>query len=90
MPLNRIEFVNVTCVEDFYEQLEGQLELEYQLGRSLDAVYDVLSNEVEGPVEIVWHDVGFSRVALGDWFSRIIDVLNIVSSERDDLSVSQD
>lgn len=90
MSLTRIEFVNVSSVEDFYEQLEGQLELEYPLGRSLDAVYDVLSNDVEGKVEITWHDAGFSRVALGDWFARVMDVLNIVSTERDDFSASLD
>jgi ribonuclease inhibitor len=90
MPLTRIEFVNVGSVDDFYEQLEGQLELEYAMGHNLDAVYDVLSTEVDGPVQLVWHDAGFSRVALGDWFARIGDVLNIVSAERTDFSVSFD
>ncbi|GLR11572.1 barstar family protein [Chitinimonas viridis] len=90
MPLTRIEFVNVSQVEDFYEQLEGQLELDYEMGHNLDGLYDVLSNDVEGTVEIVWHDAGFSRVALGDWFLRIMDVLNIVSTERSDLTVTLD
>lgn len=90
MPLTRIEFVNVASADDFYDQLEGQLELDHPLGRNLDAVYDVLSTDTEGPLELVWHDAGFSRVALGDWFVRIADVLNIVSSERDDFRVSYD
>ncbi|QDQ27626.1 hypothetical protein FNU76_15415 [Chitinimonas arctica] len=89
MPLIRIEFVNVSQVEDFYEQLEGQLELDYEMGHSLDAVYDVLT-DTEGTIELVWHDAGFSRVALGDWFLRVMDVLNIVSTERDDLTVTLD
>ncbi|QNM97494.1 barstar family protein [Chitinimonas koreensis] len=88
MPMTRIEFVNVASVEDFYQQLEGQLELDYALGHNLDAVYDVLSTEVAGPLELVWHDAGFSRVALGEWFVRIADVLNSVSSERSDVNVS--
>ncbi len=88
MPLTHIEFVNVASAEDFYAQLEGQLDLEYAMGHNLDAVYDVLSTDIEGPVEMVWHDSGFSRVALGDWYGRIADVLNIVSSERDDFRVS--
>jgi ribonuclease inhibitor len=90
MPLTRIEFVNIANVEDFYEQLEGQLELEYAMGHNLDAVYDVLSTEVDGPVQLVWHDAGFSRVALGDWFVRIVDVLNTVGAERTDFNVSFD
>jgi len=88
MPLTRIEFVNVASVEDFYEQLEGQLDLTHPLGHNLDAVYDVLSTDVEGPIELVWHDSGFSRVALGDWYARVVDVLNIISSERNDLNLS--
>lgn len=90
MPLTRIEFVNIAQVSDFFESLEGQLELEYEMGHNLDSLYDVLSNDVEGTIEIVWHDAGFSRVALGDWFLRIMDVLNIVSTERNDFSVTLD
>lgn len=88
MPLSRIEFVNIHSPEDFYAQLEGQLDLDYELGHSLDAVFDVLSTEVAGPVEIIWHDSDFSRTALGDWYLRILDVLNTVDSERSDLSLS--
>lgn len=88
MPLSRIEFVNIHSPEDFYAQLEGQLELDYELGYNLDAVFDVLSSEVPGPVEIIWHDSDFSRTALGDWYMRILDVLNTVESERSDLSLS--
>jgi ribonuclease inhibitor len=90
MPLTRIEFVNVASVEDFYDQLEGQLDLETPLGRDPDAVYDILSTEVEGPINVIWHDSGFSRVAMGDWYLRLLDVLNIVTTERADLQLSLD
>lgn len=88
MSLTRIEFVNVMDLTDFFAQLEGQLELDYPMGNGLDAVYDVLSNDLTGPAEIIWHDSGISRTALGDAYVRLVDVLNIVANERDDLTVS--
>ena len=88
MSLTLIELVNVHTPEDFYEQLEAQLELEYALGHNLDAVYDALSGEVAGPVQILWHESGFSRVALDDWYLRVIDVLHTIAAERPDFTLS--
>ncbi|WP_269532795.1 barstar family protein [Chitinimonas sp. BJYL2] len=90
MSLTRIEFVNVNCVDDFYDQLEGQLELDEPLARNLDAVYDLLSTDLPGPAELVWYEAAFSKVALGDWYPRIVDVLNTASNDRNDLRVSFD
>lgn len=88
MPLTRIEFVNVAYPDDIYQQLEGQLDLDAPLARNLDAVYDLLTTDVAGPVEITWHDSDFSRTALGDWYPSLIDVLQTAASERADLTLS--
>jgi ribonuclease inhibitor len=89
MPLTRIEFVNVASVEDFFDQLEGQLEPEEALGRTPEALYDALT-DVDGEIQLVWHDSGFSRVAMGDAYTRVLDIINIIASERSDFQMSLD
>jgi ribonuclease inhibitor len=86
MPL--IEFVNVETPDDFYAQLSGQVPLDYDMGNTLDAVYDVLTTEVEGPVEIIWHNADMARAALGEWFLRLVDVLHTAAQQRGDMIVS--
>jgi ribonuclease inhibitor len=88
MPLTRIEFVNVHAPIDFYEQVEAQLDIDETLSRNLDALYDLLSADVAGPIELVWHESAFSRTALGDWYAQVLDVLQAVVTERSDVSLS--
>jgi ribonuclease inhibitor len=69
---------------EFYDALERQLALPY-FGRNLDALWDVLTTELPGPVEIVWHDAARARAALGEEFERIVGVLRKAAAERADL-----
>ena len=88
MSLTVFEFVNVASVEDFFAQLEGQLEFEYPAGHNLDTLHDVLTNALTGPIQLVWYDTLFSRTALGEGFIRIVDVLNTAAATRADMTVS--
>ncbi|MFC4161126.1 barstar family protein [Chitinimonas lacunae] len=88
MSLTLLEFTNVETIADFFAQLEGQLELDYELGHNLDAVYDVLTSELDGPAELVWHNTDLARIHLGDWFVRILDVIHTAAADRGDLTVS--
>lgn len=88
MSLNLLEFTNIESVADFFAQLEGQLELDYDMGHNLDAVYDVLTTELDGPVEMIWHNTDLARIHLGDWFLRIVDVIQTAAADRGDLTLS--
>lgn len=47
-----IDFVNIGDYEDFYEQLKSKLELPEHFGDNLDALFDVISGELEMPLHI--------------------------------------
>ncbi|MBT0653894.1 barstar family protein [Geomobilimonas luticola] len=72
----------VISMETFYAELERQLALPRHFGRNLDALWDVLTADVPGPLELVWNRAGLSRAAMGDSFERVVELLRDAAAER--------
>lgn len=70
-----------------YEALQRQLDLPAHFGRNLDALWDALTKDVAGPVEIVWRDYATARAHIGPPLDRLADVLRDAAAERPDLRV---
>jgi ribonuclease inhibitor len=83
----RLPGKSIRSPEDFYDQLTRQLHFPDYFGRNLDALWDVLTTDMEGPVEIVWEDAAASRKSMGDIFEKIAALLREVEKERDDFRV---
>ncbi len=77
----------IRSLDDFYDQLIQQLALPKQFGRNLDALWDVLSTDIEGPFEIAWHSSQISKVMIGQYFDRIIKVFHDLEAERNDFTL---
>jgi ribonuclease inhibitor len=71
-------------MDAIYSALQDQLDLPRHFGRNLDALYDALTADVAGPVEIVWKDHAWARPKLGADYDRLIMTLRDVESERED------
>lgn len=75
-------------LEEVYRQLDAQLAFPRYFGNNLDALWDVLSTDVEGPFEIVWNNADISRQVLGADFDRVLAVLRQLESERKDFTLT--
>jgi ribonuclease inhibitor len=71
----------------FYDEVARQLSFPSHFGRNLDALWDVLVSDVEGPFELVWNDADLSRRAMGKDFDRVLEVLLEAEKEREDFRV---
>lgn len=74
-------------VEAVYVDLARQLGLPGHFGANLDALWDALTRDVPGPVEIVWPDFPAARRALGPDADRIRATLEEAAAERRDVAV---
>ncbi len=91
MPVNRIEFTAVRSLEDFYQQLAAQTALPAHFGRNLDALFDVLTAEIPGPLEIVWHRHDASAPLLGhEGYTALMAVLHDAADHRPDMHLVLD
>jgi ribonuclease inhibitor len=63
---------------DFHEALANALDLSEFYGRNLDALWDVLSVDVERPLQLVWINSEKSKQAMGARFDQIVKILRRV------------
>jgi ribonuclease inhibitor len=78
---------SIETLDDVYDEVERQLTLPY-FGRNLDALWDVLTREIDGPVEILWREADVSRARLGADFDRVTALLREVAEDRPDVYVT--
>jgi len=76
----------IRSLDDLYDQLTKKLSFPDYFGRNLDALWDVLASDVEGPFEIVWKDAGASKKSMGKSFERAVNLLKELETERDDFT----
>ncbi|XZG68758.1 VOC family protein [Chitinibacteraceae bacterium HSL-7] len=75
-------------LDDIYAAVKVQLDAPAHLGHNLDALFDALCNDIEGPYGISWPTLASDRVRLGE---RTTDVLltlfEDVAAERSDVTL---
>jgi len=74
----------VRSLDVFYDEIARQLDFPEHFGRNLDALWDVLSADIEGPIEVVWKDPDSSRFEMEGDFDRVLSVLKNVKNTRKD------
>ena len=79
---------SVRSLEEFYGEIAGKLRFPDYFGRNLDALWDVLTTDIKGPVELAWEDSEVSKKSMGKDFEKVAALLRDVEKERDDFKVS--
>jgi len=90
MPIKRCT-VNgrvIRSLDDLYDRLISQLALPAHFGRNLDALWDVLSTDIEGPFEIVWQHAEESKQLMGRDYHRAVKLFKQLAKERDDFKLT--
>ncbi len=78
---------SISSLDEFYSQITKKLLFPEHFGRNLDALWDVLTTDVQGPVELAWEDSEVSKKAMGKDFEKVAALLKDVEKERDDFKV---
>lgn len=78
-----IDFSTIDNYEDFYQQLKEKLPLPDYFGDNLDALYDVLSGDVELPLHIEFVNMNLMQL---DTFEDLLEALEDAGEEVDDFS----
>jgi ribonuclease inhibitor len=78
----------IRSLDEFYEEIARKLRFPDYFGRNLDALWDVLTTDVKGPVELAWEDSEVSKKSMGKDFEKVAALLRDVVKEREDFKVS--
>lgn len=78
----------IDSLDQFYQQIAAALSFPAYFGRNLDALWDVLARDLEGPIEIVWEEAGRSKAHMGEDFEKVMRVLKKAEEKRGDFTVT--
>ncbi len=86
MPIKRcvLNGRDIQSLSDLYDRLARGLAFPPQFGRNLDALWDVLSTDTEGPFEIIWKHADESKKLMGRDYGRVEKLFEKLKKERDD------
>ena len=79
---------SIRSLDEFYDEIAKKLRFPDYFGRNLDALWDVLSTDVKGPVELTWEDSEVSEKAMGKDFEKVAALLRDVEKERKDFKIT--
>ena len=71
-------------MDKVYAQIAADLALSAHFGRNLDALWDALLRDVEGPFEIAWRDAAVAGKAIGPKFKALLTLLGELEEARGD------
>ncbi|MGQ0677749.1 MAG: barstar family protein [Rhodospirillales bacterium] len=83
----QIDCAKLASVEALYAELARQLRLPAHFGANLDALFDSLTRDVPGPVEIVLKNAAATPAALRQPLAKLVATLGEAARERHDLSL---
>lgn len=80
-----IDFTNIGDYEEFYEELKSKIELPDYFGDNLDALADIISGELEMPLEIEFTNLSVDQL---ETFEELLETLEDLEYEVDEFSFS--
>lgn len=81
-----LEGSKITSKETLHSLLKSELELPDYYGGNLDALWDVLSEEIEDPLMITWQDFDLSKEYLGAYADKVIELFEDAKNELEGFS----
>ncbi|HNW60358.1 MAG TPA: barstar family protein [bacterium] len=89
MPVKRcvLQGRELASMERLYDELARQLEFPAWFGRNLDALWDLLTTDIPGPIRIRIRQPQSAKRLLGADYDRVLDLFKEVEEERDDFKV---
>lgn len=72
---------DIKSEHDFHKHIAEALDFPKYYGSNLDALWDVLSTDIERPITLIWKDAQYSRVELDSSYEKIIKILQRVEEQ---------
>jgi ribonuclease inhibitor len=79
---------SIHSLDEFYDEIALLFLFPDYFGRNLDALWDLLTTDIKGPVELIWEDSATSKQFMGKDFTRVSALLRDLVEKRKDFTVS--
>ncbi|WP_411835989.1 barstar family protein [Pseudomonas chlororaphis subsp. aurantiaca] len=87
--LIKLDGSKIKSEADFHKQLALSLDVREFYGHNLNALWDLLSANVERPIELIWENSNMSRENMGDAYEKIITILERTRLQDEELCLKE-
>lgn len=85
-----IDGLEIKSKDDFHQRIKALLDLPEYYGENLDALWDCLTSDVELPLTVVWRNYAQSKLYLGDYADKALEVMKEAEKELDGFKIECD
>ena len=86
--LIELDGLSISSEQDFHKRIASAFSVAQYYGNNLNALCDLLSTDVERPIEIVWKNSKESEQSMGETFKKIISIFE--RTKNQDISLGLD
>lgn len=83
-----LDGLSISSEQDFHKRIASAFSVAQYYGNNLNALWDLLSTDVERPIEIVWKNSKESEQSMGETFKKIISIFE--RTKNQDISLGLD
>ncbi|MBC3271083.1 barstar family protein [Pseudomonas sp. SWRI81] len=83
-----LDGLSISSEQDFHKRIASAFSVAQHYGNNLNALWDLLSTDVERPIEIAWKNLKESEQSMGETFSKIISIFE--RTKNQDISLGLD
>jgi ribonuclease inhibitor len=73
----------------FHREIASALAFPAHYGANLNALWDTLTTDIARPIRLVWIDANISKLALGNRFDSIVELLQQVQKQDIDWGLDE-
>ncbi|WP_130912405.1 barstar family protein [Pseudomonas sp. Sample_9] len=83
-----LDGLSISSEQDFHKRIASAFPVAEYYGNNLNSLWDLLSTDVERPIEIVWKNSKESEQSMGETFKKIISIFE--RTKNQDISLGLD
>lgn len=84
-----LDGLSISSEQEFHKRLASAFSVSQYYGNNLNALWDLLSTDVERPIELVWNNSEYSEERMGDSFRKILIIFDRVKNQDESFGLDE-
>ncbi|MEZ1323580.1 barstar family protein [Pseudomonas fluorescens] len=84
----QLDGLSISTEEEFHKQISSSFSVTQYYGNNLNALWDLLSTDVERPIELTWTNSKHSEKSMGDSYKKILIILDRVKTQDENFGLN--
>ncbi|WP_447784552.1 barstar family protein [Pseudomonas germanica] len=80
---------SISTEEEFHKQISSSFSVNQYYGNNLNALWDLLSTDVERPIELIWTNSKHSEKLMGDSYKKILIILDREKTQAESFGLDE-